>query len=65
MVGERDSGYHSVEPSNPDTNGTEEEVFIFFISGVILQARTVLGERKDVLICGVSSFKGVLRERLH
>ena len=54
-----------MEPSNPDTNGTEEEVFIFFISGVILQARTVLGERKDVLICGVSSFKGVLRERLH
>ena len=54
-----------MEPSNPDTNGTEEDVFVFFIPGVILQTRTVLGERKGVLICGVSSLRGVLRERLH
>ena len=46
--------------SNPDTNGTVESVNIsgVLISGVELHARTVLGERKGVLIREVSSFQG-------
>jgi hypothetical protein len=46
--------------SNQDTNGTEESVHI------ILHARTVLGERKGVLIREMSSLKrGIPREGFH
>ena len=38
------------DPSNPDTNGTEEHVHISEVSLFQLLARTVLGERKGVLM---------------
>ena len=45
-------------PSNPDTNWSEESVHVSevsFLSGVKLNARTVLGKRKGVRIREVAS----------